>query len=133
VSNEPKYEVINILVKLPAEGDSWYDRIFDLITSTCEEVDWDNVAEDYECPCGMQSMGGYVGTLDGCYDHERLSEKWAFDVEAQDLKDVLAIIDTLPHVANILGETYTRLHKAAYWHEEFQAWVDSLDDEEEDE
>lgn len=129
MENEDRYEHIDILVKKPAEGDSWFDRIFDLISETCDSVEDEN-GEWSECSCGMQSMGGSEGTLDQCYEHMRLTETWAQDVRAEDLKILLDFAD------DSFKDTvqYERLRKAAYWHDDFNEWVANLpDDEEEDE
>ncbi len=67
-NKEEKWEHFDIIVRRPAEGDSWFDRIFDLITEDCEEAP-DPTPEGWSCKCGLESMGGTQGTLQQCYDH----------------------------------------------------------------
>lgn len=115
---EPIYESIQITVRHPAEGNSWFDKLFDILTATCIPLeDPDNAPDYYECPCGMISMGGFQGTLDACYDHERLTEKWAFDIRADDLKRILSI--AADHLEADDQEAYERLRYGAYWHDDF--------------
>lgn len=129
---ESRYETIDIIVRAPEEGDSWFDRLFDLITKDCVERPED-ADDDWECPCGLVSMGGSGGTLDQCYDHQRISEKWAFDVEAADLKFFLSLVTSHFALNEEEDEIYQRLHKAAYWHDDFNEWVNSLPDDEDEE
>ena len=36
MSEEEKFEVINITIKTPINGESWFDRIMDFITADCQ-------------------------------------------------------------------------------------------------
>lgn len=131
---EDRYEHIDILIKSPAEGDPWYDRIFDFITSFCEPIgERDEEGNVEGCTCGMESMGGSIGTLDQCYDHMRITEKWAIDVRADDLKYILAVVKDRPGMVGDLGNVYDRLHAAAYWHDDFNERYSNLSDDEEEE
>jgi hypothetical protein len=123
VSEEEKFEVINITVKAPVDGESWFDRIMDFITADCQGGD------EGGCTCGLETMGGMTGTLEQCYEHERLTENWAFDVQAEDLKIALAFTD------DEFKDTvqYERLRKAAYWHDDFNEWLANIPEEEEEE
>lgn len=136
---EDRYEHIDILIKTPVEGDSWFDRIFDLVTSECQGTPYnEETDEDGDpCTCGMESMGGSSGTLDQCYEHMRITEKWAQDVLTDDLKLILEAFDHAPWIdgfgtseMNRVQEAYERLRKAAYWHDDFNEWVANLPDEE---
>ena len=65
MTEEQKYEVIQFVAKTPrADGQSWFDWLFDLTTEVCEGTDSD---ED-DCTCGMETMSGSRGTLEQCYD-----------------------------------------------------------------
>lgn len=125
--SEDRYEHIDILIKTPAEGDAWFDRLFDFITSFCTDD------PEEECRCGMESMGGSAGTLDQCYDHMRITEKWANDVQTDDLKLILFWINEHGFPTAEVEEAYNRLHKAAYWHDDFNEWVANIPDDEEEE
>lgn len=125
---EPKYEHIDITIAVPTEGESWYDRIFDFIESQLPECTYD---ETGECSC-IQSMGGCTGTMDQVLDYERFSEKWAVDVLAADLKLAVELIRIYSPSASE-EDWYKRLCKAAYYHEDFRAWLDSLPDDDEEE
>lgn len=128
MSEEERFEAIHLIIKAPKtdkENDSWFDRIFDLVTSYCTSEEAD------ECECGMESMGGSGGTLEQCYDYERLTEKWAMDVEANDLKVALSIFDSPENDWFKETPQYERLRKAAYWHDDFNEWVANLPDDEE--
>lgn len=130
--NEDRYEHIDILVKLPAEGDSWFDRLHDLLTENCDSVEDEN-GDWSPCSCGMESMGGSSGTLDQCYDYMRISEKWAQDVLTDDLKLLLFWANENGFPTTEVAEAYERLHKAAYWHDDFNEWLDNIPDEDEEE
>jgi hypothetical protein len=119
---EDRYEHIDILIKSPAGEESWFDRLFDFITSFC--------SDEGECTCGMESMGGSGGTLDQCYEHMRITEKWAQDVLADDLKLAL---HRLSADTGMDDEAYDRLRKAAYWHDDFNERYSNLEDDEEEE
>lgn len=121
---EDRYEVIEIIVRTPSEEPSWFDKIFDLITETC-----DGVSDQGPCSCGLESMGGSGGTLDQCYDYTRISEKWAIDVQAADLKRILSI--AADHLEEDDKEPFKRLKKAAYWHEEIDEWLATRQDDDE--
>lgn len=123
MSEEEKFEVINITIKAPVDGESWFDRIMDFITADCQGGD------EGGCTCGLETMGGMTGTLEQCFDHERLTEKWAFDVEAADLKLAL---DRLSADTGMNDEVYDRLRKAAYWHDDFNEWLANIPDEDEE-
>lgn len=132
MSEEERYESINIWVKVP-EGESWFDRIFDLITEGCEPYGEDedgNWTEVNTCTCGLETMGGCTGTLEQLADHDRISEKWAQDVLAEDLKIAL---HRLSADTGMPDDVFDRLRRAAYYHEDIQAWFDSLPEEDEDE
>lgn len=121
--NEERYEHIDILIKAPEGDDSWFDRISELIESYCSEG---------ECTCGLESMGGGAGTLDQCYDRMRLSEEWADSVKAADLKFFLGLISSHFMLNEEEDEVFQRLYKAAYWHDEFNEWLESINEDEED-
>lgn len=123
--DEDRYEHIDILIKAPTEGDSWFDRIFDLVTSFC--------SDEGECTCGMESMGGSSGTLDQCYDHMRISEKWVQDVRTDDLKLILFWMNEFGFPTAEVAEAYERLHKEAYWHDDFEERYSNLPDDEDEE
>lgn len=123
--NEDRYEHIDMIIKTPApDGESWFDKLFDLITSYC------NAEEDDVCTCGLESMGGSGGTLEQCWDHSRISEKWAIDVLADDLKYVLEHFERANFKAE--DEILERLRAAAYWHDDFEERYSNLDDDEEE-
>jgi hypothetical protein len=128
---EDRYEHLEILIKSPDGDESWFDRISELIESYCEPIGEADEDGNYEgCTCGMESMGGGSGTLDQCYDRMRVTEKWANDVQADDLKKALEYLDTLDDFRG--AEFYERLRKAAYWHDDFNEWLANLPDEEEE-
>lgn len=121
MKEEPLYEGIEIVVRTPDGDETWYDRIHDLITATC-----DGESSADECPCGMQSMGGMTGTLERVYDWQRITENWA-TVKTADLKLILdAVKPEAPY-----REAYERLRKEAYWHDEVNEWLASLPEDEE--
>lgn len=62
VTDENKYEAIEMIIRKRDDGKSWFDVLFDFITEDCEEVD------DTSCTCGMESMGGTSGTIEQCWD-----------------------------------------------------------------
>lgn len=78
-------------------------------------------------------MSGGGGTLDQCYDSMRLTEKWAFDVEAADLKFFLNLVASHFALNEEEDEIFQRLHKAAFWHDDFNEWLANLPDDEEEE
>lgn len=122
--NEDRYEHIDMIIKTPApDGESWFDKLFDLITSYC------NAEEDDVCTCGLESMGGGGGTLEQCWDHARITEKWAIDVQADDLKWALTKIDYL-NLSDEDTKKLNRLHDAAYWHDDFNERYSNLEDDE---
>lgn len=68
MSEEDRYTHIDLIVKEPTDGPSWFDVIHELITQNCESVELED-GEWSECSCGMEHMGGSTGTLQQCYDH----------------------------------------------------------------
>lgn len=130
--NEDRYETINIIIRSRSneEGESWFDVIHDFIAESCEPI-LDENGDQYDCTCGLISGGGFTGTLEGCYDHQRISEKWA-TVEAADLKKILLKVSYMG-LNDEEREAFDRLKEEAYWHDNFQAWLDSIPDEEEEE
>ena len=137
--NEDRYETFEFIIKERSseDGESWFDKVHDFLVADCEPV-LDENGEQVDCTCGMISGGGFAGTLDGCYDHNRVSEKWA-TVQTDDLKKILLKIEDLiigPRYGDLSEEdieAYNRLKEEAYWHDNFQEWLDNLPDDEEDE
>lgn len=125
--NEDRYEHLDMIIKSPApDGEPWFDKIFDLITSFCN-------AEEDVCTCGLESMGGGGGTLDQCYDHARITDKWAIDVEAADLKWLLSKLEGIELINDEEFKSISRLREAAYWHDDFNERYSNLDDDDDEE
>lgn len=59
------YESLELIVKERSDGVRWFDVIFDLIAEDCEG---DPEDLDRPCTCGLESLGGSIGTLQQCYD-----------------------------------------------------------------
>lgn len=142
MDEEERYESLELIVKCCQDGEYWFDVISELISGNCEggggeciTDDEDSDCDDHEheeilqCTCGLESMGGCVGTLEQCYDSQRISEKWA-TVQTEDLKDILRLVfpvifDTTAddtkwyNTSPESRESYERLRKEAYWHDEF--------------
>lgn len=127
MSEEEKFEVINITIKAPVDGESWFDRVMDFITADCQGGD------EGGCTCGLETMGGMTGTLEQCFEHERLTEKWAFDVEAADLKMILDLVNPEALQFDLVKQAHERLRKAAYWHDDFNEWIANIPDDDEEE
>lgn len=69
-SEEERYEAIQLILKKRADGKSWFDIIFDMVTEDCEgsfNFSDDNGDEDLPCTCGLESMSGMYDTVDKCY------------------------------------------------------------------
>lgn len=132
MSEEEKYESIELTIKARSteEGESWFDVIHDFLTANCTET-FDENGDINGCTCGLQSMGGFTGTLDQCYEHQRLSENWA-TVKSADLKMILLKVAYMG-LNDEEREAFNRLKEEAYWHDNFQEWLDNLPDEEEEE
>lgn len=84
---EDRYERIELIVK-SRPGEHWFDIISDFITGDCqggggecidasgERIPYDVDAncddhehtEEFPCTCGMESMGGTMGTLAQCFE-----------------------------------------------------------------
>lgn len=130
--NEERYETINIIIKSRSteEGESWFDVIHDFLTKDCSPI-LNEEGEEIDCTCGILTMGGCGGTLEQCYDHDRISEKWA-TVETADLKKILLKVAYMG-LNDEEREAFNRLKDEAYWHDNFQAWLDNLPEDEEDE
>ena len=129
--SEERYETIHLIIRSRSteEGESWFDVISDFISGDCEAI-LDESGEQIDCTCGLLTMGGSGGTLEQCYDHDRTSEKWADSVEAEDLKMILKKVAYMG-LNDEERAAFDRLKDSAYWHENFQAWLDSIPDEEE--
>lgn len=130
--NEDRYETFEFIIRERSreDGESWFDKVHDFLTENCEPV-LDENGEAIDCTCGMISGGGFSGTLDGCYDHTRVSEKWA-TVTTEDLKRILLKV-AYTGLDDEEREAFNRLKDEAYWHDNFQTWLDNLPDDEEDE
>lgn len=119
-ADDDRYESIELIVKARLDGESWFDIISELISSDCEGTD------DIPCSCGLESMGGSQGTLEQCYDHLRISETWT-TVKTQDVKKILnAVSKNIRTVHLTEDELYAiqRVRKEAYWHDEFDEWLE---------
>lgn len=69
-SEEERYEAIQLIVKQRADGKSWGDIIFDMITEDCEgsfNFSDDNEDEDRPCTCSLTEMSWTGGTSNQCY------------------------------------------------------------------
>lgn len=60
-----KYESINLTVRVRADGQSWFDILGDLISADCQ-----GILDNDHCTCGLEFMGGMVGTLEQCYESD---------------------------------------------------------------
>lgn len=83
------------------------------------------------CTCGLISMGGSSGTEEQCWKSLGFHESIA-QVQTDDLKLVVDYINQCPSPPSAVWQAMKRLKKEAYWNEEYDEWVASLPEEEEE-
>lgn len=71
-SEEERYEAIQLILKQRADGKSWGDVIFDMVTADCEGTgNWEDEGEgsepDVPCTCSLTEMSWTGGTSAQCY------------------------------------------------------------------
>lgn len=135
---EDRYEHIDLIVKVRADGVSWFDCLHDYITQDCDSVRIDPDDEDSDwtpCSCGMESMGGMTGTLQACYDHQT-----NLGQGLQPIDVARAIISLVEHTYNSLGtdeeqkaaENVIRVITWAHKEIEFEAYFENREWENEE-
>lgn len=123
---EDRYESIDMILKCRADGESWFDIIFDLITETCEG---DPESEENTCTCGMESFGGSAGTLDQCYRHQGIADDLVGPVNKADL---LRLLENFTPANEEDQKIYDRLYnECTWWDETLERWA--AEEEEENE
>lgn len=58
---DDRYEGIELILRSRDDGQSWFDVLFDMIAADCQG---DPESEESTCTCGMEHMGGTIGTYD---------------------------------------------------------------------
>lgn len=117
---EGRYFTTEIMIK-ESPGHT-LDDLWNLIEEWLPEC-----SED-ECTCGMVHMGGCSGTEEQCWKHLGQHESLAL-VKSADLKLAL---HRLAADEGMDDEAYERLRKEAYWYEDYDTWVASLPDDDEE-
>lgn len=123
MSDEDRYEALDMIIKVREDGQTWFDIISDLITETCEG-DPDSI--ENSCTCGLEAMGGTTGTLDQCYRHQGIADDIVGPVSKEDLLKVLRSPAIVLACASDpeLEEAAARLMKECTWWDDIQASMD---------
>lgn len=117
---EDRYESLDMIIKVRPDGKSWFDIISDLVSEDC------GVGTDPEeniCTCGLESMGGTVGTLDQCYRHVGIADDLAGPVSKADLILILDFFARSSHLKTLdEHEAAKRLRTECTWWDEVLAY-----------
>jgi hypothetical protein len=117
-NNEDRYESIEMILKCRADGESWFDVLFDFITETCEG---DPESEENTCTCGMQSFGGSGGTLDQCYRQQGIADDLVGPVNKADL---LRALENFTPTNEEDQKIYDRLYnECTWWDATLERWA----------
>lgn len=119
---EPRYESLEIIVKVREDGQTWFDVLSNIIAKDCQG---DPEDPEKPCTCGLESMGGMTGTLEQCYE-------WGTNVSAGIPPLMVAeVIEALYD-----GRPHKDMEKIREWarHEiEVEEWFNNLEDEDAEE
>lgn len=124
-NKEPEYTAISFMFRnSPGKN---VDTVMELLD------DWlpcDHGDDNQEDTCYLESMGGCSGTDEQCWKSLGFHESIA-QVNTDDLKKALLALQELDDFRG--ADWYERLRKEAYWYDEYDEWVASLPDDEEEE
>lgn len=114
---EDRYESIELILKSRTDGESWFDVIFDMITSDCQGTPYDEETDEDgdPCTCGLEMMGGSGGTLQQCYDH---STAVGYKLQPIDLAKVIIALnegDYTPDMFRVLDWATKEIESEAYY------------------